>query len=219
MAKAVDPTKPSQTSRDQNYYFNNITFKYIFNVPRYHFERTSEIFGTMLTLSPGDGVQPEGQSDETPIVLEGITQIDFRALLKVLYPLHVRQPVFNAVQWMTKDEWISVLKLSTLWRFLDARDLAIKQLHCDRRPHPTRAAVTGSGWGTQLLPSAETSFPGRRQRRPGGRRPSCSAGRGSAQRACERRKNYKADIDGTSRGVPAGRVGERSLHTGRRGIG
>jgi hypothetical protein len=29
---------------------------------------------------------------------------------------------------MTKDEWISVLKLSTQWYFLDIRDLAIKQL-------------------------------------------------------------------------------------------
>lgn len=29
---------------------------------------------------------------------------------------------------MPKDDWISVLKLSTLWRFLDARDLAIQQL-------------------------------------------------------------------------------------------
>jgi hypothetical protein len=30
---------------------------------------------------------------------------------------------------MPKDEWISVLKLSTQWDFLDARDLAIKQLN------------------------------------------------------------------------------------------
>jgi hypothetical protein len=30
--------------------------------------------------------------------------------------------------WMTKDEWISVLKLSTQWRFIDARNLAIQQL-------------------------------------------------------------------------------------------
>jgi hypothetical protein len=29
---------------------------------------------------------------------------------------------------MTKDEWISVLKLSTQWYFLNIRDLAIKQL-------------------------------------------------------------------------------------------
>jgi hypothetical protein len=30
---------------------------------------------------------------------------------------------------MTKDEWISVLKLSTQWRFIDTRNLAIQQLH------------------------------------------------------------------------------------------
>lgn len=30
---------------------------------------------------------------------------------------------------MPKDDWISVLKLSTLWYFLDARELAIQQLN------------------------------------------------------------------------------------------
>jgi hypothetical protein len=30
---------------------------------------------------------------------------------------------------MVKEDWISVLKLSTLWYFLDARDLAIQQLN------------------------------------------------------------------------------------------
>ncbi|KAF8216970.1 hypothetical protein K438DRAFT_1518908, partial [Mycena galopus ATCC 62051] len=30
---------------------------------------------------------------------------------------------------MSKDEWLSVLKLSTQWRFLEAWDLAIAQLN------------------------------------------------------------------------------------------
>ncbi|KAF8216959.1 hypothetical protein K438DRAFT_1559229, partial [Mycena galopus ATCC 62051] len=92
----------------------------LFNVPRYHFERTSEIFATMLTLPPGDAVEVEGQSDDNPIVLDGISEVDFRALLKILYPL---------TDFMSKDEWLSVLKLSTQWRFLEARDLAIAQLN------------------------------------------------------------------------------------------
>ncbi|KAJ7250484.1 hypothetical protein B0H12DRAFT_662849 [Mycena haematopus] len=125
------PDSPAQTriitSRDQEYYLESITFQVedcIFNVPRYHFEHTSEIFASMLTLPAGDGVQAEGQSDQNPIVLEGISKVDFRALLKVLYPLSI----LNTDKWMTKDEWISVAKLSTQWRFLEARALAIKQL-------------------------------------------------------------------------------------------
>ncbi|KAF8216986.1 hypothetical protein K438DRAFT_1798115 [Mycena galopus ATCC 62051] len=127
----ADPISTGNDSRDEDYYFSTIIFKVedrIFNVPRYHFERTSEVFAAMFTLPPGDGVETEGKSDENAVVLEGISSGDFRALLKVLYPLHVRQPMLNAAQWMTKDEWISVLKLSTQWRFLDARDLAIKHL-------------------------------------------------------------------------------------------
>ncbi|KAJ7250477.1 hypothetical protein B0H12DRAFT_1072073 [Mycena haematopus] len=130
----VRPDSPPQAhiiGSRENYYVENITFKVedcIFSVPRYHFEHTSEIFASMLTLPLGDGVQVEGQSEQNPIVLEGISKVDFRALLKVLYPLNIREAMLNTDEWMTKDEWLSVLKLSTQWRFLEARDLAIKQL-------------------------------------------------------------------------------------------
>ncbi|KAF8216953.1 hypothetical protein K438DRAFT_1798071 [Mycena galopus ATCC 62051] len=126
MSKAKAPVLAT-VARDENYYFKTITFKVedcLFNVPRYHFERTSEIFASMLTLPPGDGVKVEGQSDDKPIVLDGISKVDFRALLKILYPLQICRTDF-----MSKDEWISVLKLSTQWHFLEARDLAIKQLN------------------------------------------------------------------------------------------
>ncbi|KAF7370264.1 hypothetical protein MSAN_00657600 [Mycena sanguinolenta] len=129
MSKTDRPNSPVQAhtldSRDQDYYFETITFKVentFFNVPRYHFERSSEIFATMFTLPAGDGVPAEGQSDRNPIVLEGISSVDFRALLKVLYPLQIR-----GIR-LTKDEWISVLKLSTQWHFVDARSLAIEEL-------------------------------------------------------------------------------------------
>ncbi|KAF7370268.1 hypothetical protein MSAN_00658000 [Mycena sanguinolenta] len=134
MSKTDHPDSPEQAhtlgSRDQDYYLKTITFKVedtIFNVPRYHFERMSEIFATMLTLPAGDGIPTEGQSDENPIVLEGVSGVDFRSLLKVLYPLDVLQ-VWNNASRLTKDDWISVLKLSTQWRFLAVRDLAIQRL-------------------------------------------------------------------------------------------
>ncbi|KAJ7250483.1 hypothetical protein B0H12DRAFT_1120558 [Mycena haematopus] len=81
-------------------------------------------FAATFTLPVVDGADAEGGSDENPVILEGISNVDFKALLKVLYPLDIPQ-----ILSMTKGEWISVLKLSTQWYFLDARDLAIKQLN------------------------------------------------------------------------------------------
>jgi len=138
--EGVPPRESDQTPalqepigpRDQIYYLECITFKVedrIFKVPRNQFERRSEIFGTTFTLPTGGDIQVEGQSDENPVVLAGIGSIDFQALLKVLYPLDVHQILSDKDEWMTKDEWISVLKLSTQWYFLDTRDLAIKQLN------------------------------------------------------------------------------------------
>ncbi|KAJ7812026.1 hypothetical protein B0H14DRAFT_3879861 [Mycena olivaceomarginata] len=134
MTKSVAPSstqlrsRAHLCSRDQEYYFVNIVFQVednIFNVPRYHFERSSEIFAGMLALPAGDSVNVEGRTDENPVVLEGISSADFRALLKALYPLDIIRTNWTT---MTNDEWISVLKLSTQWRFLDARNLAIEQL-------------------------------------------------------------------------------------------
>ncbi|KAJ7656478.1 hypothetical protein DFH06DRAFT_1199690 [Mycena polygramma] len=126
--QSTPPASPTHTGpRDKMYYLESITFKVedgIFKVPRYHFEHSSEIFATTFTLPSVDAVQGEGQSDENPFILEGISRVDFERLLKVLYPLDIPQ-----ILSMAKDNWISVLKLSTLWYFLDARDLAIKQLN------------------------------------------------------------------------------------------
>ncbi|KAJ6481256.1 hypothetical protein C8R47DRAFT_1135174 [Mycena vitilis] len=141
--QSTPPASPTHSGpRDRMYYLESITFKVraprnprdglydlqvedgIFKVPRYHFEHSSEIFATTFTLPAIDAVQAEGQSDENPFILEGISRVDFERLLKVLYPLDIPQ-----ILSMAKDDWISVLKLSTLWYFLDARDLAIKQLN------------------------------------------------------------------------------------------
>ncbi|KAJ7788780.1 hypothetical protein B0H14DRAFT_3503769 [Mycena olivaceomarginata] len=99
----------SVTSRHSKYCFETITPKVkdcLFNIPRYHFERSSEA--------------------ENLVVLEGIRSDDFHKLLEVLYPLDVE---VRSKNWMTKDEWIFVLKLSTQWRFLDLRHLAIERLN------------------------------------------------------------------------------------------
>ncbi|KAF7356248.1 hypothetical protein MVEN_00956300 [Mycena venus] len=107
------------SQRDDNYYLETITFQVqnrLFKVPRYHFEHCSEIFATTFTLPSGE--------------VHAEVCVDFQALLKVLYPLGMPQIVSTPKdKLLTKDEWVSVLKLSTLWYFIDARDLAIQQLN------------------------------------------------------------------------------------------
>ncbi|KAK7024959.1 hypothetical protein R3P38DRAFT_2951946 [Favolaschia claudopus] len=131
------PQEPTQTvatlngGRDHMYYLDTITFKVedsLFKVPRYHFEHGSEIFANMFALPTRNEYPAEGQSDRNPILLQGISSVDFRALLKFLYPLNVKQVMRKQSRWLTKDEWISVLRLSTQWRFLEARTLAIQTL-------------------------------------------------------------------------------------------
>ncbi|KAK7012803.1 hypothetical protein R3P38DRAFT_3014665 [Favolaschia claudopus] len=124
-------SKMSTGSRNATYYFKTVTFKVedsLFNVPRYHFEHTSEVFASMFSLPEGEH-QAEGQCDENPIVLEGISSYDFEQLLNVLYPLNMPQVITAGTDsWMNQDQWIGVLKLATQWGFLDARKLAIQQL-------------------------------------------------------------------------------------------
>ena len=58
----------------------------LFKLPRRPFEEQSEVFRTMFLLPPGSHAQVEGLTDEMPLRLEGITKIDFKAFLKVLFP-------------------------------------------------------------------------------------------------------------------------------------
>ncbi|KAJ7288882.1 hypothetical protein C8J57DRAFT_1495141 [Mycena rebaudengoi] len=144
----VSPPHPPPVESEEDYYLESITFKVgshshskdgpetlaqvedrIFKVPRYHFEHSSEIFATMFALPAGKGGYTEGQSKENPVVLEGISSVDFQRLLKVLYPLNIPKILgMPRDEWMTNEEWISVLKLSTQWRFIDTRNLAIQRL-------------------------------------------------------------------------------------------
>ena len=56
----------------------------LFKLPKNHFA-SSSIFATIFTLPPGEkGV--EG-TDDKPFVLHGISEVDFKSLLKVMYPM------------------------------------------------------------------------------------------------------------------------------------
>ena len=107
----------------------------LFCVPRYGFVQSSEIFAGTFRLSAGPGGNTEGQDREHPIVLEGYKKDEFACLLKVMYPTYVvitfvqvNLPICGLVcrarsliagtavaLRLEKEEWVSVLKLSTIW--------------------------------------------------------------------------------------------------------
>ena len=119
----------------------------LFKLPKNHFAMSS-VFTTIFTLPCRENAV-EG-TDEKPFVLHGITEDDFVSLLKVMYPLPLYKTIhfnnwFNLTSshtstysqltrgdWqLTQEEWISVLKLSTMWEFVDIRKLAIIELSKD----------------------------------------------------------------------------------------
>lgn len=56
----------------------------LFKLPKNHFE-TSSVFATIFTLPTGEqGV--EGTEDK-PFLLQGISEVEFESLLKVMLPL------------------------------------------------------------------------------------------------------------------------------------
>ena len=81
-------------------------------------------------------MRSEGQDRDHPIVLEGYKKDEFTCLLKVMYPTYVVHVIFICINLflpvdfdrarslipggtlelqLRKEEWVSVLKLSTIW--------------------------------------------------------------------------------------------------------
>jgi len=121
------PPLASKAVHDDLYYLDTVVFQVegrLFKVPKHYFAHKSDIFKTTFTLPQNQtGESQEGSSDATPFKLEGIRAVDFRRLLKVMYPLEI-----VPAKAKTQEEWVSVLKLSTMWGFDDIRNLAITQL-------------------------------------------------------------------------------------------
>ncbi|KAK0195935.1 hypothetical protein F5146DRAFT_1118536 [Armillaria mellea] len=100
----------SSPSRSLDYYWDTIVLQVedtLFRIPKYQLVGKSEIFDAMLSLPQGSN-KPEGSSDDVPIKLENINT--------------VKPPELSI------DSWISILKLSSLWRMGDMRNNAIEHL-------------------------------------------------------------------------------------------
>ncbi|KAG7085398.1 hypothetical protein E1B28_002959 [Marasmius oreades] len=93
----------------------------------------SDIFSLPLPKdeSTNTDLQPEGTSEENPIVLEQLLKVDFERFLSVLFV----NPPFQAAKFfesLTIDDWTSVLRLSTQWHFIALRMFAIYHLSCKK---------------------------------------------------------------------------------------
>ncbi|KAL5511386.1 hypothetical protein ACEPAH_4602 [Sanghuangporus vaninii] len=123
-ANPVGPNlKPRQ--RDDEFYINFIIFEVeniLFRVPRHPFEANSETFRDMFASIPATLVA-EGSSDMNPLILNGVTATDFRALVKALL-----NPAYGSKIELIVKEWISVLRLAHLWTFEKLLNAAIEEI-------------------------------------------------------------------------------------------
>ena len=94
----------------------------------------------MFLLPSGPATRSEGQDRDLPIVLEGYKKDEFVCLLKVMYPTYVHAMFMFHLSYLwtfdratslisgekfelhlKKEEWVSVLKLSTIWNMTKVR--------------------------------------------------------------------------------------------------
>ncbi|KAI6015181.1 hypothetical protein F5J12DRAFT_816462 [Pisolithus orientalis] len=103
----------------------------LFRVPREPLEAESTVFRDMFLLPQGDSETVEGQSDTSPVILHGVSKKEFESLLRALLN---RQHGKQKGSRLGKTQWISVLKLSTMWEFNELRDAAIQHLDSPSQP-------------------------------------------------------------------------------------
>ncbi|KAI6139541.1 hypothetical protein BKA82DRAFT_4223017 [Pisolithus tinctorius] len=87
-----------------NFTTHTITFLVedsLFRISREPLEAESAVFRDMFLLPQGESETVEGQSDTCPVILQGISKKEFESQGSDL----------------DRDQWISVLKLSTMWEF------------------------------------------------------------------------------------------------------
>ncbi|KAK0459191.1 uncharacterized protein EV420DRAFT_1538801 [Desarmillaria tabescens] len=113
-------------ARNKTFYWELITFlveDQLFKVTRHMFEESSEVFSTMLSLPQGTTSPVDGSDDEHPLVLQGVKSADFENLLKVM--VHTGR---ESVPKLSHNEWLSALKLATMWGMTSIRRMAISEI-------------------------------------------------------------------------------------------
>ncbi|KAI6146765.1 hypothetical protein BKA82DRAFT_145948 [Pisolithus tinctorius] len=128
MSDSTVSTTASSYSKHSEFYTHTITFLVedsLFRIPREPLEAESTVFRDMFLLPQGESETVEGQSDTCPVILQGISKKEFESLLRALmYKKHGTNRGLD----LDCDQWISVLKLSTMWEFVGLRNAVIQHL-------------------------------------------------------------------------------------------
>ncbi|TFK44961.1 hypothetical protein BDQ12DRAFT_642038 [Crucibulum laeve] len=119
----------SRIRRHEDYYIENGNL--VIQVEDVHFKlwdhlflRHSKFFEFNASpTSPYDEKNTNLGTDQCPLVVTGVSSIDFERLLWILCP-----PVIGEFKAQTLEEWISILELSTRWKFNAIRELSIREL-------------------------------------------------------------------------------------------
>ncbi|KAJ3536484.1 hypothetical protein NMY22_g6024 [Coprinellus aureogranulatus] len=136
MPLTSDAAKPWVSTSPQRgrHYYETVVFEVegvVYRVPKHGLEECSSVFRDMFSLpqakwSSADGADEkaskEGEADDNPIKLSGCTSDEFESLIDVMYPLLRRTPD------LSKEGWISVLKLSRLWEMSEVAGIAIEKI-------------------------------------------------------------------------------------------
>ncbi|OSD01463.1 hypothetical protein PYCCODRAFT_1468633 [Trametes coccinea BRFM310] len=132
------PDESVEVHHDPMFYSDHIVFlveNCLFKVPKRPFLENSTVFEDMFSL-PANEASAEGDTDDKPIRLEGIQKEEFRSLMRAMFEPYYAQPKVGggnlvpsiAVQELSMEEWIHVLKLTTMWECTALRAIAISKL-------------------------------------------------------------------------------------------
>ncbi|KAF8190847.1 hypothetical protein BJ912DRAFT_964914, partial [Pholiota molesta] len=136
----ITPTEESEEEceRDDLYYFENVVFKVenkLFRVPKSGLNVEGTVFETMfaLPLSTENSGPPEGSTDKSPIILEGISKAHFRGFLRAIYRITASP--------LTYDELDGAIQLANMWEFGELRERLINELSPHMAEKPTHEII------------------------------------------------------------------------------
>ncbi|KAF9268591.1 hypothetical protein L218DRAFT_994438 [Marasmius fiardii PR-910] len=135
--------------RHEDYFIETIVFQVddtLFRVPARYFHEKSEVFQQASQMSAIEG---EGSAEDLPIKVplpEGSSIDDFILLLKVVWAFttHLAPPIYS------RNQWISVLALSTFWEFTEIRKYCVSEILATRPTFPNQITL-GRTYGVKTL--------------------------------------------------------------------
>ncbi|KAI6141496.1 hypothetical protein BKA82DRAFT_161628 [Pisolithus tinctorius] len=130
MSDSTVSATASSYSKHSEFYTHTITFLVedsLFRISREPSEAESTVFRDMFLLPQGESETVEGQSDTCAVILQDISKKEFESLLQALMYRSVGSD-------LDRGQWISVLKLSTMWEFVGLRNAAIQHLDIPSKP-------------------------------------------------------------------------------------